>query len=42
MVATKVGKKLGTKLLKKAGKSSTLRKAGAGGAAVATGRVFGG
>lgn len=36
MVATKVGKKLGTKVLKKAGKSSFVRKAGAGGAAVAT------
>ena len=37
MVATKVGKKVGTKLLRKVGKSSTARKAGAGAAAAATG-----
>ena len=36
MVATKVGKKVGTKLLRKVGKSSTARKAGAGAAAAAT------
>lgn len=36
MVTTKVAKKLGSKILKKAGKSSAARKAGAGGAAVAT------
>ena len=36
MVASKVAKKVGTKILRKASKSSALRKAGAGGAAVAT------
>jgi hypothetical protein len=36
LVATRIGKKVGTKLLKKGGESSIARKAGVGGAAVAT------